>query len=554
MRWRRLEAAFALRRLRIATRLALGFCLVAGLLLALVAAIAYFGHLQRESLAASIDAAVERDAALGSLKAIVQDRTDYLRDVGTRIGLAGALREGGELHRLSGELAQALGQLESAHLGAREREAAARMRALENDYARAVKDAAGKADDAAAVSSFQSLAATVARKQAAEIDRLTENSLDSYKVPVATFVERGRLATKLVVIVTAAIALVVALVAAGITRGITRPLRVAVDAVTRVSSGDLTGRVDARGRDEAADLLRAVQSMNVRLGGMVAGIRRSADEVAANAAHVAEGNEKLAERTEEQASSLEESAATIEEFTSTVKRGADGATQASALAAEVSAMARAGGASMGTVVTGMGELAQASRRIREIVGVIDAIAFQTNILALNAAVEAARAGEEGRGFAVVAGEVRALAGRAAESAREIGALIASSVQQVEASAQAVDRAGGNIDTLVGAVDRVCELMSSIAAGGREQASGIEQINRAITQMDSVVQKNAALVSQASAAARSLDEQAAQLVESVSSFRVEDAEAPATREADAPRVEPALKALPAPSRYASTGRR
>jgi methyl-accepting chemotaxis protein len=274
-----------------------------------------------------------------------------------------------------------------------------------------------------------------------------------------------------------------------------------------------------RGRDEAAELLRAVQAMNESLGGMVTRIRESAHTVAHNADRVAEGHEQLAERTEEQASSLEESASTIEQFTATVKVGAEHATQASALAGDAAQVAREGGSSMRDVVSGMAALAQASGRIREIVRVIDAIAFQTNILALNAAVEAARAGDSGRGFAVVASEVRALAQRAAASAREIGSLIGTSVEEIERTGERVGRASRTIEELVAAVDRVSALMAAIAAAGREQSSGIEQINRAIAQMDGVVQKNAALVSYASAATRSLNQQATALVESVASFQL-----------------------------------
>ena len=539
-----------MRGLRISARLAVGFCLVSGLLFALVLAVAAFGNAQRETLAAAIAGATEKASALAELKSVAQDRAEYLRDL-ARADLRAALAAGGELTRLAREHAQALRRLEGAPLDAQERQAVATLGALERDYAAAAREVAGAEDDAVAAGGFQSRAATSARKEAGEIEKLTARTLEGYNAPVNAFVERGRAATIVVLVLTLAIALLVAAVAWGITRGITRPLREAVEAVLRVSSGDLTGRVEAHGRDEAAELLRAVQQMNARLGAMVLRIREGADAVSLDAGRVAEGHERLAQRTEEQASSLEESAATLEQFNTTVKHGADSVRQASELAGEAARTARDGGVAMREVVDGMAALAEASRRIREIVGAIDAIAFQTNLLALNAAVEAARAGEEGRGFAVVASEVRLLAQRAASSSAEIAGLVASSVAQMDRTAQGVRRAGSTIETLVGSVDQVSALMAAIANTSREQSTGIDQISQAIGQMDGVVQQNAALAAQASAATRGLDGQADALVEAVSSFRL------AGEEADAlapPPVSGQLVEMPRPRAYASSGSR
>ena len=400
-----------------------------------------------------------------------------------------------------------------------EREAADRLAAFEQGYVTAARDTAAQGAGAASASAFRSLAATSARKSGAEIDRLAELTREGYKSPVRTFIERGRIATVLALGFAGTVLLVVVLVAWGITRGITRPLRSAVDAAIRVASGDLTGNVEAKGRDETAELLRTMGVMNARLAEMVTGIRHSADAIAGNADRLAAGNEQLASRTEEQASSLEETASTLEEFTSTVRQSSGHAGKASTLALEAAAIARRGGAQVQAVGERMGELAEASNRIKSIVGVIDGIAFQTNILALNAAVEAARAGDQGRGFAVVASEVRALAQNAAASAKEIAGLIGASVDRITTGAEGAAMAGGTIHDLVGAVERVCALMDGIAAASREQSTGIEQINTTITQMDTVVQRNAAMVGEASAAAHSLNAQAAALVQSVASFQL-----------------------------------
>jgi methyl-accepting chemotaxis protein len=290
------------------------------------------------------------------------------------------------------------------------------------------------------------------------------------------------------------------LVAWLITRSITGPLRESVAVAKRVASGDLTSRVHSEGSDEAAELLAALREMNDGLGRMVTQIRTGAESIAVGAGQVAAGNQQLSSRTEEHASSLEETASTLEEFTTTVKQNADHAKEASKLAGSASATAQKGGEVVGKVVNTFHEVTDASKRITDIIGVIDGISFQTNILALNAAVEAARAGEQGRGFAVVASEVRSLAQRSAESAKEIRGLIENSVSRVEAGSRLVEQAGRTMEELVASVKKVAELMTEIAAASHEQSSGIEQINRAITQMDTVVQMNASLVEEATAAA------------------------------------------------------
>jgi methyl-accepting chemotaxis protein len=305
------------------------------------------------------------------------------------------------------------------------------------------------------------------------------------------------------------------------TRSITVPIKDSVAVAKRVAAGDLTSHIEPRGRDEAADLLRALREMNNGLSGMVSQIRTGAESIAVGANQVAAGNQQLSSRTEQHASSLEETASTLEEFTTTVRQNAEHARNASQLAGAASANAEKGGEVVNKVVATMQEVTQSSKRISEIIAVIDGIAFQTNILALNAAVEAARAGEQGRGFAVVASEVRSLAQRSAESSKEIRGLIEASVGRIETGARLVEQAGKTIEELVVSVRKVAEIMTEIASASHEQSSGIEQINKAITQMDTVVQMNASLVEEATAAATSMASQATGLAHAVAQFQVRD---------------------------------
>jgi methyl-accepting chemotaxis protein len=311
-----------------------------------------------------------------------------------------------------------------------------------------------------------------------------------------------------------------------IVRSIARPIHQAVAVARRVAAGDLTGQIPNGRRDEMGYLLAALAEMTTDLRHLLASVASSAGAVAESSAQIAQGNLDLSQRTEEQASTLEETASSMEELTSTVGHTADHARRASQLAQGASQFAHAGGAAVDAVVTAMAGISDSSRKIAEIIGVIDGIAFQTNILALNAAVEAARAGEQGRGFAVVAAEVRNLAKRSAAAAREIKGLISDSVQQVEAGAGQVDVAGRRMGDIVQAAQQVSELVGEIAAASQEQSSGIEQVNVAIVAMDQGVQQNASLVEEAAAATEAMKEQAATLRQLVARFRLDDDAAPA----------------------------
>ena len=305
-----------------------------------------------------------------------------------------------------------------------------------------------------------------------------------------------------------------------IARLVATPLRQAVQIAQTVASGDLTSRIEPKTTDETGMLLSALKAMNDSLAKVVGEVRHGTDTIATASSQIASGNQDLSSRTEEQASSLEQTAASMEELTSTVKQNADNARQANQLAVSASEVAMRGGHVVSQVVDTMGSINTSSRKIVDIIAVIDGIAFQTNILALNAAVEAARAGEQGRGFAVVASEVRSLAQRSAAAAKEIKALIDDSVGKVAAGSHQVAEAGQTMEEIVASVKRVTDIMGEIMSASQEQTSGIEQINQAITQMDQVTQQNAALVEEAAAAAASLQEQAGSLSQVVSVFTLE----------------------------------
>jgi len=353
--------------------------------------------------------------------------------------------------------------------------------------------------------------------QREELDRAAERTEDL------------RASTSVLLVTCALLSLVIGISLAWLlVRSITQPLQHAVDVARAVASGDLTSDFHMAGRDETGQLMHSLQRMNDALAKVVGEVRLGTDAMATASSQIAVGNQDLSSRTEQQASSLEQTAASMEQLTSTVKQNAENARQANQLAASASDFAVKGGDVVGQVVSTMSAIETSSRKIVDIISVIDGIAFQTNILALNAAVEAARAGEQGRGFAVVAAEVRSLAQRSAAAAKEIKGLIDTSVGNVNDGARLVGDAGHTMAQIVGSVRRVTDIMGEISAASQEQTTGIEQINQAITQMDQVTQQNAALVEQAAAAASSLQEQASGLSRVVSVFQLPGQGAPLRR--------------------------
>lgn len=325
---------------------------------------------------------------------------------------------------------------------------------------------------------------------------------------------------RLLMIAMSSVALLLgAFIAWFLTRSVVRPLRQAVKIADAVALGDLTQRIEVQSKDETGQMLQALKTMNESLGVIVNEVRSNTDSISTAAQQIAAGNSDLSQRTEEQASTLEETASSMEELTATVKQNAENAKHANQLATSASSIAVKGGQAVDEVVQTMASISTSSRKIMDIISVIESIAFQTNILALNAAVEAARAGEQGRGFAVVAAEVRNLAQRSAAAAKEITILIDDSVDKVDAGSKQVHQAGKTMNEIVQAVKRVTDIIYEISAASSEQSSGIEQVNQAITQLDEVTQQNAALVEEAAAAAEAMRQQSQGLAQTVRVFKL-----------------------------------
>ena len=350
------------------------------------------------------------------------------------------------------------------------------------------------------------------------LNNLSMTSLDQALQARVAGLQRNLLWVALALVITLSATSAMALV---FVRSMTGPLSQAVALSRAVAQGDLSGAPIAHGTNEVGQLLEALQQMRAQLTQVVRNVRSGSESVATASVQIAQGNTDLSARTESQASALEETAASMEQLNATVRQNADSAQQASQLAANASTVAVQGGEVVAQVVDTMHGINASSQKISDIIGVIDSIAFQTNILALNAAVEAARAGEQGRGFAVVASEVRSLAGRSAEAAREIKTLISASVERVAQGSALVDRAGATMCEVVGAIRRVTDIVGEISAASHEQSLGVAQVGEAVTQMDQVTQQNAALVEEMAAAASSLKNQAEDLVHVVSVFRLGD---------------------------------
>ncbi|MDB5900106.1 MAG: chemotaxis sensory transducer [Ramlibacter sp.] len=521
-------------RLRIVVQLRLAFGLLLMLMLTAVA-VAFLGirsseeqagRLERENVALLNAATAMRHAQLTEAVAIRdfvgQENVDrqraanetlqasekaYAEAVATLEKLASASGGDGDLRAMVDKLKNA-----SAPVSAKLRDAMQLSDAAEYPQAQAVVYNELRPLQAAIAADLQLV---VARSNALARDRLEAGHL------AARTSEQRLLAVALIALVIGVLA------AVRISRAVTRPLGAAVEAAERVASGDLTAmNLEHRG-DETGRLLAALGSMQSRLNTLVAGIRGSADAVNAASERISASNGELAARTEEQASSLEQTAASVEELTAIVKQNSDNAAQASELAQRASGLAGNSGEAVGSVVRTMERIQKSSRKVSDIVGVMDEIAFQTNLLALNAAVEAARAGEHGRGFAVVAAQVRVLAQRSAEASKDIKKLATEAVADANQGAKEASRAGDSMSEVVRFAHELAQLVTGIARASEEQRAGIEQVNTTLGQMDGVTQSNAALVQEISGLTDSLLAQAQQLVRAASRFRLEQAEQRAT---------------------------
>ncbi len=513
-----------LRKTKIGTRLGLGI----GAILAIMTVVTLGGTMlsqkSRRDLAEVHEAAGKKEALAADMKAVVLEQSAVMRNIGLHADIKAMQQDEDRSRRLGKMYDDMRDNMAKLPLSKSERDILETLGTIDKQIEAPFNQALGlstsfRTEEAAAL--ILNELDPVVQRTLFELNRLIDiQKKADLEATAAAMVSGDRLATSIYVV--EAIVLVLAvLVAWAITRSIVLPLREAVAVTRRVASGDLTSEIKDDGRDEPAELLSALRDMNTGLAQIVNHIRAGAESIAVGAGQVAAGNQQLSSRTEEHASSLEETASTLEEFTTTVRQNAEHAKQASALASTASSTAEKGGEVVGKVVTTMQEVTTSSKRISDIIGVIDGISFQTNILALNAAVEAARAGEQGRGFAVVASEVRSLAQRSAASAKEIRGLIENSVGRVEAGARLVEQAGKTMEELVASVRKVASIMTDIASASHEQSSGIEQINKAITQMDTVVQMNASLVEEATAAATSMANQATGLSHAVAQFRVGD---------------------------------
>jgi methyl-accepting chemotaxis protein len=522
--------------LRISTRLTLGFALLGGLILAMAAAAWIQVAAMTGRFGDVAGTRIPRMVAGNAIKEDVQDISSGVRDMILMRDSSAIMAEAARIQRVQQRVGQRFAELQALLAGdAAAQQALARVQAARQVYEPLQDETRDLAGSGQVFEAKDALLNKMRPAQRAYFDamdallRLQHQGLDRATGATADAAGRVRgvlLATPL------AILLLGAALAWWIIRSITVPLRQAVQVARAVAAGDLRAPIRAHGRNEVAQLLAALRDMQGALARVVTRVRAGAHGVLDASTEIAQGNTDLSNRTETQAGTLEETDASMQELRDAVAQTADNAQQASALARDASAVAERGGAVVEQVVQTMRGIDASSRRIADIIAVIDSIAFQTNILALNAAVEAARAGEQGRGFAVVAGEVRALAGRSAEAAKEIKGLIGASVERVGQGSALVDQAGATMQEIVGAIGRVTALAGEISGASAEQRTGVMQLGEAITQMNHVTQQNAALVEQVAASAGSLSARAQELVQAVAVFEVEDDDAPAPQAAQA----------------------
>ncbi len=539
-----------LRNLKIGTRLGAGFALILGAITVVMLIVNTMNTSSRKEMADNLSVANQKQLLANAMKTSVYEGGIAMRNIGIQSDVGEMQKEEGKVKAQRKLYEESKVKLVSLGLSEDEKKILAEVARIDKETEQPFKDAVGQAlafNGEGAVKIITSVLEPLSSKSIQEINKLVDLQTVAAQTAFENAARTGtRLSYLLFVVLIASVAFG-ALVAWMLTASITKPLSESLQLAETVASGDLRSTIDVEGSDEVAQLLIALKNMNDNLAATVGQVRTGTETITVAAQEIASGNADLSQRTESQASSLEETASSMEELTSTVKQNADNARQANQLVVSATNVAVKGGAVVGQVVETMGSIKDSSRKIVDIIGVIDGIAFQTNILALNAAVEAARAGEQGRGFAVVAAEVRNLAQRSASAAKEIKSLIGDSVDKVDQGSKLVDEAGKTMDEIVTSVQHVADIMSEITAASQEQSSGIEQVNLAITQMDEMTQQNAALVEQAAAAAESMEEQSVSLAQAVSVFKLNTGNAinasarPVVREAKM--QAPAKKAIP-----------
>jgi methyl-accepting chemotaxis protein len=507
---------------KIGTRLGFGFGVILLILVGTVLLTNVLNYRNKSALMTGLDLAGAKELQAQSMKSAMLETGIAMRNIGLQSDVSLMQKEEEKVKANRARYDAARGKLQSLGLNDAEKKVLNDISALQTDVDAAFKEAMGQ------IMAFNAEGA--AKVIAGRIDPLNQQALtalnklvDLQQAAVADFKEssnKGDRNLTMWMVVLAAVAVGVGILCAlVITKSITGPLSGAVEVAQKVAAGELTSQVTVAGKDETSELLQALKDMNDSLVKTVGQVRASTDTITTASQEIATGNADLSARTESQASSLEETASSMENLTSTVKQNADNARQANQLAVSASSVAVKGGQVVSQVVNTMGSIKESSSKIVDIIGVIDGIAFQTNILALNAAVEAARAGEQGRGFAVVASEVRNLAQRSAAAAKEIKTLIDDSVVKVDNGGRLVDEAGQTMGLIVTSIKQVADIMGEITAATLEQSHGIEEVNAAIGQMDEMTQQNAALVEEAAAAAESMQDQANNLAQAVSIFKL-----------------------------------
>ena len=531
-----------LRDFKIGARLGIGFGSILLILVAMVLMTNYLNYSNKSSLTKGLELSTAKSLQAAAMKSAMLETGIAMRNIGLQSDVSLMQKEEEKVKDQRKKYEAAISGLKTLGLDDGEKKVLSDIAALDAEVDAAFKEAIGQVlafNSEGAAKVIASRIDPLNTKTLAQINKLVDMQAAAAKEVMGGSVSSDR-KLMLILFVLGAVAVAVGVVCAlVITRSITVPLAGAVEVAQKVAAGELTSQVYVEGKDETSELLQALKDMNSSLAKTVGDVRTGTELISTASQEIASGNADLSARTESQASSLEETASSMEELTSTVKQNADNARQANQLAVSASSVAEKGGTVVAQVVDTMGSIKESSRKIFDIIGVIDGIAFQTNILALNAAVEAARAGEQGRGFAVVATEVRNLAQRSAGAAKEIKELIGDSVGKVDAGSKLVDEAGQTMDLIVTSIKQVADIMGEITAATQEQSNGIEEVNQAITQMDEMTQQNAALVEEAAAAAESMQEQAQKLAQAVSIFKLSHDEA--TR-----RPAPVQRAVAAPA--------